>query len=173
MRSLVVCESLFGNTEAVAVAIAEGLSHYGESGVLSPDAADLTEIDQVDLLVVGAPTHAWGLPRQRTVISGKHRGSFGAGPLVREWLDGLSAGTGRPAVAFATRLDKPRALTGSAAGGIARRLRKHGWARVVAPESFLVVGTEGPLRDGELERARAWGDALGVVVAGSAHVGAS
>ena len=57
MRSLVVCESLFGNTEAVAVAIAEGLSHYGESGVLSPDAADLTEIRHVDLLVVGAPTH--------------------------------------------------------------------------------------------------------------------
>lgn len=170
MRSLVVCESLFGNTEAVAIAIAEGLSHYGESAVLSPAAADLGEIGSVDLLLVGAPTHVWGLPRQRTVTSGKHRGSFGSGPLLRHWLDGLSDGNGRPGVAFATRMDKPRALTGSAAGGIARRLRKHGWSRVAVPESFLVVGTEGPLREGELERARAWGDALGVVAVGSAHI---
>jgi Flavodoxins len=170
MRSLVVCESLFGNTEAVAVAIAEGLSHYGESGVLSPNAADLAEVENVDLLVVGAPTHAWGMPRQRSVTSGKHRGSFEAGPLLREWFDGLTDGNGRPAVAFATRMDKPLALTGSAAGGIARRLRKHGWSRVAAPESFLVVGTEGPLCEGEVERARAWGDALGAVAVGSAHV---
>ena len=54
-----------------------------------------------------------------------------------------------------------RTLTGSAAKGIAKRLRHHGFEPVAEPESFFVHGTEGPLKDGELERAAAWARALG------------
>jgi len=169
MRSLVVCESLYGNTEAVAHAIAEGLSRYGEVAILTPDAADPEEVRATDLLVVGAPTHAWGLPRTSSWDTGKPETvRRGAGRLVRDWLIDVSTGDGRPAAAFATRLDKPSMVTGSAARGIARRLRRRGWSQVVTPTSFVVLGTKGPLRDGELDRARIWGDALGVVAAGKA-----
>ena len=69
-------------------------------------------------------------------------------------------GHGR-AAAFDTRFDKPAFLTGSAAKGIAKRLRQRGFELVAEPESFFVLGTEGPLKDGELERAAAWAVALG------------
>ena len=171
MRSLVVSESLFGNTDAVAHAIAEGLSRYGEVAVLTPDAADPEEVRAADLLVVGTPTHAWGLPRASSWANGKPETvPRGVGRLVRDWLIDVSTGDGRPATAFATRLDKPRVVTGSAARGIARRLRRRGWSQVASPASFVVLGTKGPLRDGELERARTWGDALGVMATGSALV---
>jgi multimeric flavodoxin WrbA len=46
---------------------------------------------------------------------------------------------------------------GRAAHGIARRLRRHGYELVGEPEGFIIEGTEGPLRAGEPERAKAWG----------------
>ena len=63
-------------------------------------------------------------------------------------------------MAFDTRLNKPVLLVGSAARGIARRRRQHGYAPAAAPQSFLVEGAPGPLRAGELERAADWGKAL-------------
>jgi hypothetical protein len=51
------------------------------------------------------------------------------------------------------------ALTGSAAGGIARRLRRRGYD-VVGSQSYLVEDAEGPLEDGELQRGREWGAEL-------------
>jgi hypothetical protein len=61
-------------------------------------------------------------------------------------------------------LDKSPAVTGAAARGIARRLRRRGY-QVVGDESFLVEDAEGPLADGELERARAWGAELAGLLA--------
>jgi hypothetical protein len=57
---------------------------------------------------------------------------------------------------FDTRFRKARWLTGSAAGVMARILGRAGITLLIPPESFFVVGTEGPLCDGELERAAAW-----------------
>jgi hypothetical protein len=75
---------------------------------------------------------------------------------LRRWLHELPHGEHRTAAAFDTRLDKSAVVTGSAARGIARRLRHHGYD-VIDTRSFLVIESEGPLEDGELERARAWG----------------
>ena len=61
---------------------------------------------------------------------------------------------------FDTRLDKPRWLTGSAAKGAAKLLRRRGHRLAAAPESFFVAGTTGPLRPGETERAHRWGQSL-------------
>jgi hypothetical protein len=63
------------------------------------------------------------------------------------------------AATFDMRLDRSPWLTGVAARGIARRIRRHG-LDVVATESFLVEDSEGPLVEGELDRARAWGEEL-------------
>jgi hypothetical protein len=57
---------------------------------------------------------------------------------------------------FDTRADKPALLVGSAAHGMARRLRHRGYRLVAEPESFFVEGTSGPLEAGELERAAEW-----------------
>ena len=157
---LIVYESMFGNTEMIARSIAEGIS---------PSAADVdvTEIGDapvdlrnVDLLIVGGPTHAFGMTRPSTrraaIEQGAHTGSERG---VREWLEALEAPTRSIAAAcFDTRIRKPF-IVGSAARAIRRRLRRLGMA--VAPAmSFTVTGTPGPLAPGELERAREWGRAL-------------
>lgn len=160
MKSLVVYESLYGNTEAVARAVADGLREQGDALVAHTDEVDAATLAEVDLLVVGAPTHAWGLPRERTWQP--KDGPVTPHPrLLREWLSDLPDGRGRPAAAFATRIDKPEMVTGSAVGGLARRLRRRGWTTSAGSTSFLVAGTEGPLDDGELARARLWGAHLG------------
>jgi hypothetical protein len=75
---------------------------------------------------------------------------------AREWLEGSRQAKAKMAAAFDTRFGKPRWLTGSAALRIARRLRRSGYRLVAPPESFFVLHTEGPLREGEEDRARMW-----------------
>jgi len=161
MRSLVVYESWFGNTRELAGTIAAALAHEGEVTLLSVDDA-LPSLDEFDLLVVGAPTHVHGLSSKRSrrgaIEQSGQEGEPGVG--VKGWLEELPL-LGRPQVAvFDTRAHKPQVLVGSAAYGIARRLKAHGYRLVAEPESFFVDGTPGPLLDGELERAAEWGRAL-------------
>jgi hypothetical protein len=49
---------------------------------------------------------------------------------------------------------------GSATPAIAEALEQAGYASVAKPVGFVVAGRLGPLRDGEVERARAWGAEL-------------
>ncbi len=160
MHSVVIYESFYGNTESIAGAIAEGLARHGQAEAMAIGDVAASTLSDVDLLVVGAPTHAWGLPRARTRAGVRADLS---GTLLRDWLDVVPAGDGRPAAAFATRLGSPRFLTGSAATGIARRLRRRGWTPA-KPATFVVTATPGPLADGELAKALAWGDELGAGV---------
>ena len=169
MRALIVVESVFGNTRAVADAVAGGLATGMQVEVVdvgTPGTAD----NGVDLLIVGGPTHAHGMTRPGTrkgALAQAGRpgaGTTGAGPGLREWLAALDAGGHRPAAAFDTRFDKPRWLVGSAARGAARLLRRKGFRLAAPPESFYVMDTKGPLADGELARARAWGEHLGARV---------
>jgi flavodoxin len=160
---LVAVESLFGNTRKVADEIAAALR--GSHEVRVTEAAGLTAMDlvDVDLMVIGGPTHAHGMIRPLTLKDLAKKFASAAVPArpMRSVLDALPAGDGRAVATFDTRLGgKPAWLTGSAARGIARRLAKAGY-RVLATESFLVTGTEGPLADGELSRARNWATELG------------
>ena len=61
---------------------------------------------------------------------------------------------------FDTRFHQPRWLTGSAARVMAKQLSKMGFLLLGPSESFFVKGSEGPLEDGELERAEIWALAL-------------
>ena len=47
-------------------------------------------------------------------------------------------------------------IFGYAAGPIAEKLGRKSGELVIAPEGFIVKGTKGPLKEGELERAAAW-----------------
>jgi hypothetical protein len=162
MDALVVVESVFGNTRRIAEAVAEGLGPRVHARVVDvTEAAGLA--DGVDLLVVGGPTHAFGMTRPGTRRSAAEQAGAGAVPAetgLREWLESLPAdGGGRLAAAFDTRVDHPR-MPGSAAAGALRALQHRGYERVCRQESFRVNGTKGPLLPGELERARLWGSGL-------------
>jgi flavodoxin len=174
MRALVIYESMYGNTHAIADAIAEGLG--GEVGVRPVHDAGGVPGD-LDFLVVGGPTHMHGLStalsRKMAVSAAKEdAGTVEPGateePGLREWLRGLD-GAGLRAAAFDTRGDARASvtLTGSAARGIGRRLRRRG-CDVIDSQSFLVEDAEGPLEDGELDRAREWGAALAQAMTQSA-----
>jgi hypothetical protein len=161
MRSLVVYESSFGNTQRIAEKIAAALAPEGEVHLVSVD-EPLPSLDEVDLLVVGGPTHVHGLSSPRSRQGALDQGAEGdVGIGARGWIDTLPNGARGPRVAaFDTRAHKPALLVGSAAAGISRRLRQHGYALAAEPESFFVEGTSGPLEEGELERAWEWGRTL-------------
>jgi hypothetical protein len=166
MRVLVAYESIYGNTRAIAEAIADGLAASGEVE-LRPvkDANDAG----FDMVVAGGPTHMHGLTssfsRKAAVKAAEEDGAHvepGADDErgLRQWLSELS-GDGRRAAAFDTRIDRAPMVTGMASRGIARRLHGAGFELTADPQSFFVEDSEGPLADGELERARAWGAELG------------
>ena len=162
MRALVVYESMYGNSRAIAEAIAEGL---GDVEVLPVHEAAELDLD-VELLVVGGPTHIHGLAttrsRQAAVEAAKDahvEPGATKPPGLRVWLRDLQRGDGAHAAAFDTRLDRSPLVTGVAARGIARRLRRHGYD-LLGCESFLVSDSEGPLEHGELDRAHIWGAEL-------------
>ena len=158
MTALVVFESMFGNTEEVARAVAEGIWTRMPATVVEVGHAPDPGQADVDLLVVGAPTHAFGLSRQRTRDSAAeqvgHPG-ISSGRGVREWLADAST-CSLMAVAFDTHVSKPD-LPGHAGRRAQRRLKSLGCRMVAPAESFAVEGMQGPLATGELDRARAWG----------------
>lgn len=161
MRALVVYESMFGNTRTIADAVASGLQEAGvEVEVVEVGVAPTGPDEDVGLLVVGAPTHALSLsrPESRRSASEQAEGpilSMGIG--LREWLAALP--TGRALVAaFDTHID--RKVPGAASRAALKRLRRRGYRVAEPAESFFVSDTVGPLVEGEVERARAWGHEL-------------
>jgi hypothetical protein len=172
-RALVVFESMFGNTEAVARAVGDGLAERMPVDVVPVSAAPDALPADVELLVVGGPTHAFGLSRASTRRSAVDQGAQPRGGVavgLREWLAALAlAGVAHRAVTFDTRV-RVRGLPGSAARAVTRRLRSLGFD-VDEHRTFWVQGTPGPLADGELDRARAWGVDLAVSRPGRAPTG--
>lgn len=165
MTTLVVHESHWGNTRAIAEAIAEGIVDAGGGpvDVVDVGAAPSPLPAGVDLLVVGGPTHAFSMSRSSTRHDARSQGAEAGHEEqgIREWLDGLPAPTPSPDVAtFDTRVTQVRLLPGSAARAAGRLVQRHHVGRVVATESFYVEDSPGPLREGELDRARAWGEHL-------------
>jgi hypothetical protein len=168
MRALVAYESMYGNTRQIAEAIAEGLKPLGDVEVVSVNHGDAGSPDDADLVVAGGPTHMHGLAtsmsRKGAADAAKEEDvelepHAGDGPGLRKWLSERE-GKGKRAAAFDTRIDKSPMLTGAASRGIAKRLRRRGYDLVGDPESFFVEDSEGPLADGELDRAKAWGASL-------------
>ncbi|CAN5123815.1 flavodoxin family protein [soil metagenome] len=157
MRALVVFESLWGNTEQVARAIAGELESTMSVDVVDSDAAPAT-LEGYDLLVVGGPTHAFSMTRPATREGAvKQNGAPGAPSRgIREWIAQLPTGALQlPAVTFDTRVDSPR-LPGSAAKGARHELRSLGFDVRIKPKSFHVHGYGGPLVEGELHEATEW-----------------
>ena len=173
MKALLVYESLFGNTEQIARAVAEGLSRRLPVQTVDVGSAPLVLGSDIGLVVVGGPTHVFGLSRADSHVDGhvdgRSPGADGAngsvvthGRGLRSWLEGLHVGaSGVAAAAFDTRVNRPR-LPGSAARAADRQMRRQGLHPIVLPHSFHVRRTTGPLADGEFEQARQWGEQVAV-----------
>ena len=149
MRALVVYDSVFGNTEKVAYAIRDSLGSDVEA--LRVGNASHERLQGLEYLIVGSPTRAFNPTKE-----------------ITSFLKGIPDGSlrGVKVAAFDTRLDPKKVNSkvlnvlvkffGYAAKPIGERLQKKGGTLVVPPEGFFVEDTEGPLREGELERATEW-----------------
>ncbi|HEU4918695.1 MAG TPA: flavodoxin domain-containing protein [Candidatus Limnocylindrales bacterium] len=179
MRALVIYESMFGNTRAVALAIAEGIAERVPVDALEVGDAPPAPAPDVDLLVVGGPTHGHGMSTDSSRADAARRAGsrlVSRGPGMREWIESLPpAAKPVTAAAFDTRIKGPEFLWGSAAKGATKLLTTAGFS-VLPPKSFLVGGPMGDLFDRldgeELDKARAWGRELAAAVA-AAPVGAT
>jgi flavodoxin len=146
MKTLVIYDSLYGNTEIIARAIGDAIG--GEVQVLRVGQVHASELETVDLLVIGSPTH---------------------GSLPTEAVQDLIGKIGSPAregarvATFDTRLTWPflERWGGFAAPKMADTLKEKGWTLAGEPGGFFVKGLKkGPLKRGEAERAAAWAKGL-------------
>lgn len=157
MKSLVVFESFFGNTEKIARAIGIALGETGEVQVVRVEDIKPGDWQSADMLVVGSPTRG-----------------FNVSPATKTFLKALPAGClqGKKVAAFDTRLSAAGmkkvpgfvrfmiGIFGYAAEKIGKALQAKGAVLVAAAEGFWVEDSEGPLTDGELDRAADWAKKL-------------
>jgi flavodoxin len=142
MNTLIVYFSKFGNTKQVAEAIVEVLGSDHFVRVISSDQLGPLDLQKVDLVVMGTPTHNMNLPKSvKPVFERLPRRILPKTPIA-------AFDTSYRLSAFLSRF--------TAAKKLARKLRKLGGKRIAPLETFHVVEREGPLYEGELERAREW-----------------
>ncbi|HSW58876.1 MAG TPA: flavodoxin family protein [Dehalococcoidales bacterium] len=144
MKTLVVYESMYGNTEQIARAIAGGIS--GEV-IIKPTAQVVpTDLVNLDLFIIGSPTQA-GRPLKATLAFIEKLGEAE--------IKGLNTGV------FDTRMKGNFAkIFGWAATRMAEVLRKKGAKIRLETEGFFVKGIKGPIVEGEIERAAGWGQKI-------------
>jgi flavodoxin len=160
MKTLVVFDSQYGNTEHIAGAIAAQMREDGEVRIARVGDVEVIDLDWADLVIVGGPTQKHGLS-----------------PAMHFWLSQLPRGilNAKLGLAFDTRYPRARLLTGAASGKIASALERLGCVLLAPGESFFVDDREGPLEEGEPERAASWAQkaastfALDVSTASTAH----
>lgn len=169
MRTLVVYESMFGNTRIIAEAIVDALKHSGATTTILTAAAAPTDTAGYDLVFVGAPTHAHSLPQpsSRTEAAAWAKETERAlvlepsakEPGIREWLKDLGkVSAPRRFAAFSTRVDIPRIFSGDASSSIAKRLKAAGIPNV--ERECFIVSRVNVLLDGEPARAAGWATSL-------------
>jgi len=142
MKALIVYDSVYGNTEKIARAIAGAIAPSAEVKVLRAGEVSASELASLDLLIVGSPTQG-GKPTR----------------AIQDFLSKVPepAIKGINVAAFDTRFTtKLVGIFGYAAGKISGSLKTKGGTLILPPEAFFVKSKEGPLKEGELERASDW-----------------
>lgn len=140
MKVLVVYDSVYGNTEQIARAIGGAIME--DVRVIRAGDASPADLEGIDMFIAGAPTQGG---RPSPAMQGFLK------KLTELVVKGMSMAT------FDTRISaKWVGIFGYAGGKIAKHLEKKGGNLVLNPEPFFVKGTQGPLKEGELERAAGW-----------------
>jgi flavodoxin len=152
-KALVVYDSFFGNTEQIAQSIGNALGRPEDVGIIRVADVRPEQLTGLKLLIVGSPTRA-----------------FRPSPAIKSFLKSIPKNSlkGVKVAAFDTRITEEEIdsavfilrifvnIFGYAAKPISDRLVKKGGELIAPPEGFFVHGTEGPLKEGELERASDW-----------------
>jgi flavodoxin len=146
MNTLVVYFSKFGNTQKLAEAIAERLKSNGIVRTISCDDLTVSDLEDIKLVIMGSPTHNMNLPKTvKPVINN----------LPKRIL------SGKQVAAFDTSYKMSWLLNRfTASKRLARKLRKLGGKLILPPEIFHVMEREGPLYEGEIERAQNWAGSI-------------
>lgn len=151
MKALVIYDSVFGNTEKIAQAIGNGLGAQAEVRTLAVAQATPEQFHSVDLLVIGSPTRGFRPTEEITNLLKL---------LSKNQLEGQKAASFDTRIALETIESSALRFIvksgGYAANHIAKTLKGKGARLLIAPEGFLVTGEQGPLKDGEMERAAQW-----------------
>jgi flavodoxin I len=151
MKTVIVYYSKFGHTRQLAEAMAQQLAPGGTARAIAAAEAGAIDLQDADLVVMGSPTHRMRLPEVVQPL-------FDA--LPRKSLRGIAVAafdTSYRMNGFLARFTAARKLDG--------KLRRLGGKRISPPETFFVTAREGPLEEGEIERARAWAERLAVAAA--------
>ncbi len=151
MKTLIVYDSVFGNTEKVALKIGKELG----AETIKVTEVSYDQLIGLDCLVVGSPTRAFNPTKE-----------------ITSFLKGIpSSSLSRIKVAsFDTRMDIKKVdnavlsfmvkFFGYADKPIEKQLKKKGGIIAVPSDGFIVEDSEGPLREGELERASVWAQTI-------------
>lgn len=151
MKTLIVYDSFFGNTERIAQAMSNAFGFQRNVEILRAGNIKLKHLTGSKLLIVGSPTRG-----------------FRPTPTISKLLKSIPENglKGIKVAAFDTRLSTRDIESfviryivktgGFAAKHIANILKKRGGDLIIPPEGFFVKDSEGPLKEGELERAAAW-----------------
>ncbi len=155
MRTLLIYDSVFGNTGKIAKSIETGIAQHCDIVSCSIANATIEQLTNVDLLVIGSPTRGFRPTEPMKAFLAK---------IAPELIANIHVAT------FDTRIDLKTIKSGFfrfvvnkggyAADGMKKQFKKMGAKSIVAAEGFLVTGEEGPLKEGELERAENWGKQL-------------
>lgn len=151
MNMLIVYDSQFGNTKTLAEVMAqEAKLHAQQVTLKNADNVGLEDLKQKDLFIFGSPTQG-GRAKQslqtfldmipQEEIEGKKFAVFDTRFLEHD-------------VNFVLKLLIK--IIGYAAPKMSILLRSKGGKEVISPEGFAITGKEGPLKEGEIERARKW-----------------
>lgn len=145
MKYVVVYDSVFGNTKQVAKIIKETI---GEACDIF-HVKEQINVQQYDQLIIGSPTRA-----------------FRPTPDVLKFVRSLTKNAVKKIVAFDTRMDienvNSKVLTrmakwfGFSNDSIEKIAKKKKIECIQPSGEFFVTDTEGPLREGEVERIKEW-----------------
>ncbi len=155
MKALVIYDSFFGNTAQIAKEISSSFGLQKDVRLLQVSNVNLEHLSDLNLLIVGSPTRAFKPTKAITTFLKS---------IPTKGLQGIKVAS------FDTRISPVDAESrlysvlekrfGYAAEPIFDKLKEKGGEIIVQPEGFLVKGSEGPLKDGELERAKEWADLI-------------
>ena len=144
MHTLIIYDTEYGNTQQIALALAEAFKVHGSVRLVvatETGETEMPDLQGVDLLVIGGPTQIHGLS-----------------PAMRILLKNIPTNTlsGLPVVTFDTRYRAATYISGSAAQAIAHELKKEKALLLLPPKSFFVRGREGPLEEDGEDNAARW-----------------
>ncbi len=149
MRVLTVYDSLFGNTEKIAFTINQKISSHHESYVIKADRIREEDTKNIDLVIIGSPTHGGRF----TEPIKKFIGLLSANKTST--LRAITFDTSFPTKNMGFFINHIVPIFGNAAPKLSKKLQKNG-IPVIGSKIFYVLDKEGPLREGEIEKAEQW-----------------